>query len=53
MPLPLSSSASHSKANSLLLQGIPVPSIELKLQELKRSRTRQFYGLMGKRVEGE
>lgn len=34
------------------LKGIPVPSIELKLQELKRSRTRQFYGLMGKRVEG-
>ncbi|XP_057632638.1 tachykinin-4 [Chionomys nivalis] len=28
------------------------PSIELQLQELKRSRTRQFYGLMGKRVEG-
>ncbi|XP_031208005.1 tachykinin-4 [Mastomys coucha] len=34
------------------LKGIPVPSIELQLQELKRSRTRQFYGLMGKRVEG-
>ncbi|XP_052052082.1 tachykinin-4 [Apodemus sylvaticus] len=34
------------------LKGIPVPSIELQLQDLKRSRTRQFYGLMGKRVEG-
>nr|XP_034362385.1 tachykinin-4 isoform X3 [Arvicanthis niloticus] len=34
------------------LKGIPIPSIELQLQELKRSRTRQFYGLMGKRVEG-
>ncbi|XP_076792053.1 tachykinin-4 isoform X7 [Arvicanthis niloticus] len=32
-------------------KGIPIPSIELQLQELKRSRTRQFYGLMGKRVE--
>ncbi|XP_006972116.2 tachykinin-4 isoform X1 [Peromyscus maniculatus bairdii] len=34
------------------LKGIPVASIELQLQETKRSRTRQFYGLMGKRVEG-
>ncbi|XP_051014929.1 tachykinin-4 [Acomys russatus] len=34
------------------LKGIPVPSIELRLQDMKRSRTRQFYGLMGKRVEG-
>ncbi|XP_075847136.1 LOW QUALITY PROTEIN: tachykinin-4 [Microtus pennsylvanicus] len=34
------------------LKGLPVASIELQLQELKRSRTRQFYGLMGKRVEG-
>ncbi|XP_021034100.1 tachykinin-4 [Mus caroli] len=34
------------------LKGIPIPSIELQLQELKRSRTRQFYGLMGKRVGG-
>ncbi|CAH6775943.1 Tac4 [Phodopus roborovskii] len=33
------------------LKGIPVASIELQLQETKRSRTRQFYGLMGKRVE--
>nr|XP_034362384.1 tachykinin-4 isoform X2 [Arvicanthis niloticus] len=36
----------------VLGHGIPIPSIELQLQELKRSRTRQFYGLMGKRVEG-
>ncbi|EGW01781.1 Tachykinin-4 [Cricetulus griseus] len=34
------------------LKGIPVASIELQLQEMKRSRTRQFYGLMGKRLEG-
>ncbi|KAL1779461.1 tachykinin-4 isoform X2 [Sigmodon hispidus] len=34
------------------LKGIPLASIELQLQEMKRSRTRQFYGLMGKRVEG-
>ncbi|XP_028610955.1 tachykinin-4 [Grammomys surdaster] len=34
------------------LKGLPIASIELQLQELKRSRTRQFYGLMGKRVEG-
>ncbi|CAO2644922.1 Tac4 [Lemmus lemmus] len=34
------------------LKGLPVASIELQLQESKRSRTRQFYGLMGKRVEG-
>ncbi|XP_052614992.1 tachykinin-4 [Peromyscus californicus insignis] len=34
------------------LKGIPVASIELQLQETKSSRTRQFYGLMGKRVEG-
>ncbi|OBS77419.1 hypothetical protein A6R68_16132, partial [Neotoma lepida] len=34
------------------LKGLPVASIELQLQEMKRSRTRQFYGLMGKRVEG-
>ncbi|XP_036050691.1 tachykinin-4 [Onychomys torridus] len=34
------------------LKGIPIASIELQLQETKRSRTRQFYGLMGKRVEG-
>ncbi|XP_055476391.1 LOW QUALITY PROTEIN: tachykinin-4 [Psammomys obesus] len=33
-------------------KGIPVPSIRLQLPEVKRSRTRQFYGLMGKRVEG-
>ncbi|XP_005076071.2 tachykinin-4 isoform X1 [Mesocricetus auratus] len=34
------------------LKGIPIASIELQLQEMKRSRTRQFYGLMGKRVQG-
>ncbi|XP_060242884.1 tachykinin-4 isoform X2 [Meriones unguiculatus] len=33
-------------------KGTPVPSIRLQLPEVKRSRTRQFYGLMGKRVEG-
>uniref|UniRef100_A0A8C6REK2 Tachykinin 4 n=1 Tax=Nannospalax galili TaxID=1026970 RepID=A0A8C6REK2_NANGA len=34
------------------LEGIPMASIELRLQERKRSKTRQFFGLMGKRVEG-
>ncbi|XP_040353150.1 tachykinin-4 isoform X2 [Herpailurus yagouaroundi] len=29
-----------------------VPHIQLTLQEVKRGKTSQFFGLMGKRVEG-
>uniref|UniRef100_A0A8C4MHM0 Tachykinin precursor 4 n=1 Tax=Equus asinus asinus TaxID=83772 RepID=A0A8C4MHM0_EQUAS len=30
-----------------------IPSIQLQLQEVKRGKARQFFGLMGKRVGGE
>lgn len=39
--------------NSLLPQDGVVPHIQLTLQEVKRGKTSQFFGLMGKRVEGE
>lgn len=39
--------------NSLLLQEGVIPSIQLQLQEVKRGKARQFFGLMGKRVGGE
>uniref|UniRef100_A0A9L0RJF5 Tachykinin 4 n=2 Tax=Equus TaxID=9789 RepID=A0A9L0RJF5_HORSE len=29
-----------------------IPSIQLQLQEVKRGKARQFFGLMGKRVGG-
>ncbi|XP_027780563.2 tachykinin-4 isoform X2 [Marmota flaviventris] len=37
---------------TLILEEIPVPSIQLQLQEGKRSKANQFFGLMGKQVEG-
>nr|XP_012803558.2 tachykinin-4 [Jaculus jaculus] len=37
---------------AVALEGIAVPSIQLQLQEAKRSKTRQFFGLMGKQVGG-
>lgn len=41
--------------NSLLLQdgGIPGIQLQLQLQEVKRGKASQFFGLMGKRVGGE
>ncbi|KAM5273430.1 tachykinin-4 [Ctenodactylus gundi] len=29
-----------------------IPNVQLQLQEVKRGKTRQFFGLMGKRVGG-
>ncbi|XP_047399750.1 tachykinin-4 [Sciurus carolinensis] len=38
---------------TLILEEDAVPSIQLQLQEGKRSKANQFFGLMGKQVEGE
>ncbi|XP_040124844.1 tachykinin-4 [Ictidomys tridecemlineatus] len=37
---------------TLILEEVAVPSIQLQLQEGKRSKANQFFGLMGKQVEG-
>lgn len=39
--------------DSLLLQEDGIPSIQLQLQEVKRGKNSQFFGLMGKQVGGE
>ncbi|XP_007085765.2 tachykinin-4 [Panthera tigris] len=56
MTLPLFRLPSRSRLqpltmNSLLPQDGVVPHIQLTLQEVKRGKTSQFFGLMGKRVE--
>ncbi|XP_048222799.1 tachykinin-4 [Perognathus longimembris pacificus] len=37
---------------TMTLERDAVPSIQLQLQEEKRSKNSQFFGLMGKRVKG-
>ncbi|XP_069882972.1 tachykinin-4 [Dipodomys merriami] len=37
---------------TVTLEGGAGPSIQLQLQKAKRSKNRQFFGLMGKRVKG-
>ncbi|KAM4844796.1 tachykinin-4 [Thomomys bottae] len=37
---------------TMVLEGDAVPSMQLQLQEAKRSKNSQFFGLMGKRVKG-
>ncbi|XP_077657400.1 tachykinin-4 [Urocitellus parryii] len=37
---------------TLILEEVVVPSIQLQPQEGKRSKANQFFGLMGKQVEG-
>ncbi|XP_055982519.1 tachykinin-4 [Sorex fumeus] len=37
---------------TITLEEGALPSIQLQLQEVKRGKARQFFGLMGKRVRG-
>ncbi|XP_049637558.1 tachykinin-4 [Suncus etruscus] len=37
---------------TITLEEGAIPSIKFQLQEVKRGKSRQFFGLMGKRVRG-